>query len=561
LVIILAAVAVLLAYLALTPLAVLLYSSISDAPPGSLGNLTLAHYSRAYLDPEFYALLWNTLKFALGASALAFFFGSFLACICERTNAPLRGLIATLVLVLFIIPGILETVAWILLLSPKIGLVNLAFREILGLTDFSLNIYSLGGMIWAESMNLYPLVFLLMSAAFRSQDIAMEEASLTCGAGNFTTLIRITLRLVTPAMLSVLLITFVRAVESFEVPALVGARAGVFVFTTKIYGALQRLRPQYGMAGAYSLVLLIISIGGVLIYSRLTKAGERFATITGKGYRPRRIDLGFSKYIVCAACLFILTVTAILPVINLVWSSLTPFMAVPSAEMIPQLSFKSYHDLFVFPLAGKALTNSLLLSFASATAIMLLTSFIAWITVKSKLPGRVVLDNLAFLPIAIPGLVLGVSLLVLYLTIPIPIYGTLWLLLIAYLTKYLPYGIRAASASMVQIGRELEEASVASGASWLQTFRKILLPLLMPGFIAGWVYIAIVSLRELSSSILLYTQDSIVLSILVFDMWESGLYNNVSALGVLMVVFLMVITWIARKIGARIGSVEWKHAP
>jgi len=187
---------------------------------------------------------------------------------------------------------------------------------------------------------------------------------------------------------------------------------------------------------------------------------------------------------------------------------------------------------------------------------MLLTSIISWITVKSKLPGRVVLDNLAFLPIAIPGLVLGVSLLVLYLTIPIPIYGTLWILLIAYLTKYLPYGIRAASASMIQIGNELEEASVASGASWLQTFRKILLPLLMPGFVAGWVYIAIVSLRELSTSILLYTQDTIVLSILVFDLWESGLYNSVSALGVLMVVFLIFVTWAARKIGARIGSVE-----
>ena len=555
-VIILAAVAVLLAYLSLTPLVVLIYSSFSDAPPGSLGNLTLAHYARAYSDPEFYPLLWNTLKFAFGASALSFILGGFLAWICERTNTPMRGLIQTLVLVLFIIPGILETVAWILLLSPKIGLVNLALRQLLSVPDVSLNIYTLGGMIWAESMNLYPLVFLLMSAAFRSQDVAMEEASLTCGASNFTTLMRITLRLVTPAMLSVLLITFIRAVESFEVPALVGARAGVFVFTTKIYSALQRLRPQYGVAGAYSLVLLIISVAGVLLYSRLTQAGERFATITGKGYRPRRIDLGFSKYVAGAACFLILAVTAIFPVINLVWSSLTPYMAVPSAEMLPHLSLKSYRDLWVLPLAGKALTNSLLLSFASATAIMLLTSFIAWITVKSKLPGRIVLDNLAFLPIAIPGLVLGVSLLVLYLTIPVPIYGTLWILLIAYLTRYLPYGIRAASASMVQISKELEEASVASGASWLQTFRKILLPLLMPGFIAGWVYIAIVSLRELSSSILLYSQDSIVLSILVFDLWESGLYNSVSALGVLMVVFLMLVTWVARKIGARIGSVE-----
>lgn len=534
----------------------LLYSSLSDAPPGSLGNLTLAHYSRAYLDPEFYVLFWNTLKFALGAAALSFTFGGVLAWICERTNTPLRGVISGLVLVLFIVPGILETVAWILLLSPQIGLINLFIRNVLALPDFSLNVFSLGGMIWAESMNLYPLVFLLLSAAFRSQDIAMEEASLACGAGNFTTFVRITLRLVMPAMLSVLLITFIRAVESFEVPALIGARAGVFVFTSKIYSALQRLRPQYGVAGAYSLTLLVISIAGVWLYTRMTKAGESFAIITGKGYRPRRIDLGPWRCLVCVFALLIVAATAVLPIANLLWSSLTPYMAVPSWEMLPRLSWKSYGDLFAYPFGRKALTNSLMLSFASATGVMLLTSLIAWITVKSRLRGRVLLDNLAFLPIAVPGLVLGVSLLVLYLTLPIPIYGTLWILFIAYMTRYLPYGIRAASASMIQISKELEEASVASGASWMQTFYKVLLPLLMPGFIAGWVYIAIVSLRELSTSILLYTQDSIVLSILIFDMWESGLYNTVSALGVLMVVFLMLVTWAARKVGARIGSVD-----
>src|SRR5262245_5630646 len=534
----------------------LLYSSLSDAPPGTLGNLTLAHYARAYLDPEFYELFWNTLKFALGASALSFSLGGVLAWVCERTNTPLRGVISGLVLVFFIVLCIFDTVAWILLLSPQIGLVNLTLRKLLASPDFSLNVFSLGGMIWTESMNLYPLVFLLMSAAFRSQDIAMEEASLACGAGNFTTFIRITLRLVMPAMLSVLLITFIRAVESFEVPALVGARAGVFVFTTKIYSALQRLRPQYGVAGAYSLTLLIISVTGVWLYARMTKSGERFATITGKGYRPRRIDLGAWRYAVCAFSLLIMAATAVLPVANLLWSSFTPYMSVPSWEIVSRLSWKSYGDLFAYPFGRKALANSLVLSFASATGVMLLTSFIAWVTVKSKLPGRALLDNLAFLPIAVPGLVLGVSLLVLYLTLPIPIYGTLWILFIAYMTRYLPYGIRAASASMIQISRELEEASVASGASWLQTFRKVLLPLLMPGFIAGWVYIAIVSLRELSTSILLYTQDSIVLSILIFDMWESGLYNTVSALGVLMVLFLMLVTWGARKVGTRIGSVN-----
>ncbi|MBI4523759.1 MAG: iron ABC transporter permease [Deltaproteobacteria bacterium] len=554
-VLVLAGAVLVVGYLALTPLFVLLYGSLSDAPPGAVGNLTLAHYRRAYLDPEFYQLFWNTLKFAFGSSVLSFFLGFYLAWVSERTNTPFRDAVRLFVIVLFIIPGILETVAWILLFSPQIGLVNLAVREITGINP-GFNIYSFGGMIWAEAMNLYPLVFLLISAALRSQDVAMEEASLTCGAGNFITLRRITLRLVLPALLSVLLITFIRAVESFEVPALIGVRAGTFVFTTKIYSALQRLRPQYGLAGAYAIVLLIMSVVGVFFYYRLTKAAERFATITGKDYRPRRIDLGAWRYFNALVCLVIVGFTVMLPVINLLWSSLTPYMSVPSLEMVPRLSFQAYEELVKLPFARKAFVNSTVLSFSSATAVMLLTSIIAWITVKSRLRGRFLLDNLAFVPIAIPGIVLGVSLLVFYLTVPIPVYGTLWILLIAYLTRYLPYGIRTASASMIQIGRELEEASAASGARWLQTFRRILLPLLMPGFVAGWIYIAVVSLRELSTSILLYTQDNVVLSVLVFDLWESGQYNSVAALGVIMVIFLVVITWTARRVGARIGLVD-----
>jgi iron(III) transport system permease protein len=187
---------------------------------------------------------------------------------------------------------------------------------------------------------------------------------------------------------------------------------------------------------------------------------------------------------------------------------------------------------------------------------MLLTSVIAWITVKSKIPGRVFLDNLAFIPIAMPGIVLGVSLIWVYLTLPIPIYGTIWVLLLAYITKFMPYGIRTASASMIQINKELEEASLASGGTWFQTFRKIILPLLMPGFVAGWIYISIISLRELSTSILLYSYNSTVLSIMAFDLWEGGQYTYVCALGVLMVLLLVVMAFIARKLGAKVGIAE-----
>jgi iron(III) transport system permease protein len=441
-------------------------------------------------------------------------------------------------------------------LSPKIGLINLVVKAALGLESSPFNIYSMGGMVWAEAIHLYPLVFLLMSASFRNMDTSLEEAALTAGSSTFTTLWRVTLPLMRPAMFGVLLVMFVRGIEAFEVPALVGVPAKISVFTTKIFLAIHQFPSDFGLAGAYAVTLLIISGAGVLIYQRVTRRTERFATVTGKGYRPRVIDLGPWKWLTCFIAFFIFLLAVILPVFILLWSSFIPFYGIPSRELLAKVTLANYHYVLTYPLALTAFKNSFLLSVGSATLVMLLTSVIAWITVKSKIPGRVFLDNLAFIPIAMPGIVLGVSLIWVYLTLPIPIYGTIWVLLLAYITKFMPYGIRSASATMIQINKELEEASLASGGTWFQTFRKIILPLLMPGFVAGWIYISIISLRELSTSILLYSYNSTVLSIMAFDLWEGGQYTYVCALGVLMVLMLVAMAYVARRLGARIGIAE-----
>jgi iron(III) transport system permease protein len=275
--------------------------------------------------------------------------------------------------------------------------------------------------------------------------------------------------------------------------------------------------------------------------------------VTGKGYRPRVIDLGAWKYVVCASALFIFFLAVVLPVFILLWSSFIPYYGIPSRALLAKLTLDNYKYILDYPLAWTALKNSFYLSVGSATLVMLLTSVIAWITVKSNIRGRGILDNMAFIPIAMPGIVLGVSLIWVYLTLPIPIYGTIWVLLLAYITRFMPYGMRAASASMIQINKELEEASLASGGSWWQTFRKIILPLLMPGFVAGWIYISIIALRELSTSILLYSYDSTVLSIMAFDLWEGGQYTYVCALGVMMVSLLVAMATVARMVGSKIG--------
>ena len=544
-------------YLAGVPLVMLLYGSIRSAPIGEPGaTYTVQNYINAYFDKEFYLLLLNSIYYALGTCTLTFLIGTFLAWVSERTNTPLKRLFVVMSLIPFIIPGILSTISWILLLSPKIGLINLAVKDILRLESAPFNIYSMWGMIWAESIHLYPLVFLLMSAAFRNMDTSLEEASLSAGSGTATTFWRITLPLMRPAMFSVLLINFVRGIEAFEVPALIGVPAKISVFTTKIFLAIHQFPSDFGLAGAYAVTLLAISTVGVLIYGKTTRKEERYATVTGKGYRPRVIDLGAWKYVTLGISFLIFFLAVILPVFVLLWSSFIPYYGVPSRELMAKMTLANFQYILNYPLAMTAFKNSFYLSVGSATLVMLLTSVIAWITVKTKLPGRALLDNMTFIPIAMPGIVLGVSLIWVYLTLPIPIYGTIWVLLLAYITKFMPYGIRAASASMIQINKELEEASLTAGGTWFQTFRKVILPLLMPGFTAGWIYISIIALRELSTSILLYSYNSTVLSIMAFDLWEGGQYTYVCALGVLMVLLLLVMAFAARKLGAKIGIAE-----
>jgi len=535
----------------------LLYGSIRSAPIGEPGaTYTIQNYVKAYFDREFYLLLLNSVYYAIGTCTLTFLIGTFLAWVSERTNTPFKKLFVVMSLIPFIIPGILSTISWILLLSPKIGLINIVVKELLRLESAPFNVYSMWGMIFAEAIHLYPLVFLLMSAAFRNMDTSLEEAALTAGSSTLQTFCRVTLPLMRPAMFSVLLINFIRGIEAFEVPALIGVPAKISVFTTKIFLAIHQFPSDFGLAGAYAVTLLAISTVGVLIYGRITRREERYATVTGKGYRPRVIDLGGWKYVTLGISFLIFFLAVILPVFVLLWSSFIPYYGVPSRELMEKMTFANYQYILNYPLALTAFKNSFYLSVGSATLVMLLTSVIAWITVKTKLPGRGLLDTVTFIPIAMPGIVLGVSLIWVYLTLPIPIYGTIWVLLLAYITKFMPYGVRAASASMIQINKELEEASLTAGGTWFQTFRKVVLPLLMPGFTAGWIYISIIALRELSTSILLYSYNSTVLSIMAFDLWEGGQYTYVCALGVLMVLLLVAMAFTARKLGAKVGIAE-----
>jgi iron(III) transport system permease protein len=411
-------------------------------------------------------------------------------------------------------------------------------------------------MIWVDALHYSPMAFLLMTAAFRAMDPALEESAVMSGASVGQVVTKVTLPLVWPAIFATLLILFVRAIESFEVPALLGLPVGIQVFTSAIYQAVHRYPSQIGLASSYAVTLLVITTIGVYFQSRLSSRGNKYATMTGKGFRPRPIDLGPWRYLAVAVFLLYFLFIVVLPFAVLLWSSFQKFYSVPSLEAVQRMTLEPYRTVFDHPGLWRAVWNSFLLAIGSATLIMLVTSVICWIVVKTKLPGRWLLDNIASLPMVFPGIVLGLSIMILYLYVPIGVYGTVWILLIAYVTRFLPYGLRYNTTSMLQIHKELEESAAMSGASWATTFRRIILPLLKPGLVAGWIYIMIVSIRELSSSILLYSPGNEVLSILIWELWENGQYVELSALGVMFIVALFVLVMIAQWIGSKFGIRE-----
>jgi iron(III) transport system permease protein len=537
-----------IAYLTIVPLATLVYGSLKSGPPGVPGSLTVENYLSLLQNWRLPGALLNSLIFSLGSSFFAFAGGLYLAWMTERTNVPYRRAIYTCVLVPMIVPGILTTVGWIILFGRRTGIVNIVAMQYLGLSE-PIAINNMPGMIWVQGTDQIPLVFLLLAAALRSMDPSLEEAAMVAGSGIIRTTLRITLRVLLPAILAVWMITFVRAIENFEVPALIGMPAGILVFATEVYLATKNVPTDFGMASTFAVVYLAITTVGVIFYLKWTTASEQYATITGKGFRPTAFDLG--KWRTAFACLTLLLclVLFILPVLVVIWSSFLPFYMAPSQAAVASLTLENYTALWNHSLVHRGLWNSFVLGISSSTLTMLLTAISAWIVVRTNWRGKGALDFLAFSPIAMPGLVLGIAILWLYLVLPVPVYGTLWILLIAYVTKYLPYGMRACSSSMLQIKKELEEASAASGAAWSHTFKRVILPLLAPGFVAGWIYVITHSFRELSTSIMLYRSGTEVIAIVLFEMWDGGQYPQLCALGMVLVAILVVISLIARAVG------------
>ena len=537
-----------IAYLSLSPTLMLFYGSFRSKPLGVPSDFSLAHYVNAYSDSLTYQLLLNSFLFASGAALLATLLAATLAWIAIRTNAPLRKLFELTAIVPNIFPPVMLAVSWTVLLSPRTGLVNRALMELFGLAEAPFNIYSIPGMIFVEALITAPLAFLLIAAALYSMDPALEESARVAGSSNRQIAWRITFPIVRPALLAATMLNFVRAIESFDTPAIIALPARIEVLTTKIYReALAAYPPDYNLAATYGVSLLSIALAFVYLYRRFTSRSEAFATVTGKGYRPHTVDLGRWRLAASAAALAILALIVVLPVMMLFLTSLLPYYHVPTAETIRLATLKHYVYIFENERVYRALGNSVVLAVAGASVAMAIAALTAYITVKTRVWGRGLLEGLTFLPWAFPSTALAIGLLWGYVQMPVPVYATLWILLIAYVTRFLPYGLRAVTSTIVQIQKELEEASRACGAGFWTTLRRILLPLMRPGLIAGWILLATIFMREFSLSLFLYTPSSEPVGPLLYFLWLDGMTGPLGALGMLVSVVSAVLVAVASR--------------
>jgi iron(III) transport system permease protein len=561
----LAACVVIAGWLVFVPLAALFYTAFTEDTGLGPGPYSLNNFVEAYSSWHVARLFGNSVIFAAGTALVTLVMGGLVAWSVERTDAPCGGLFHALALLSFAIPGLLTAMAWILVLSPNIGWVNAMIKSAFGLTEAPFSIYSMGGMIWALSSHYFPLAYLTLGPALRVLDVRMEEAALVSGARYWQVMPKITLPLLRPAILSTVLLLFMLGMSSYEVPRLIGRPARIDVFTTDIQAATHSAPPEFGIASALSFTLLCICIVAVFFYRRSTRNAEAFATITGKGYMPTRIKLRHWRWPVALAIGFLFAVSLGLPLLTLVWQSFYRNLAQPFVGSAGLASWENYQFILHYPIFVDAVKTSVLLAVMAATIIVLLTFVMAWIALRAVPRSGWMLDSLAFMPVAIPHVIVGASVLFAYLMLPIPVYNTIWILLIAYVTMYLPYGMRFISSGLTQIHKELEESAEVSGARVRQVFLRILLPLLLPVLLAAWIYIFVLAVRELSASVFLVGPGTHVLGTISLTMWEEGgSYGAVAALGVIQIMPLIVIVaalrWLELRVQRRAAAAAAKAA-
>lgn len=524
-----------IAWLTLGPITFLVFGSFWSTSPGQPGTLTLSHYAGVLLDAELYSVVLTTVVYAAGATAIAVGYGLVLAFLVNVTNIPFKRVIEVLAILPFMLPMSLLAVGYVFMFSPRIGIINNYLTQLLGLAEKPFNIYSMAGMMWVMGLFEAPLSFMIISSSLKSLDYTLIESAKVSGAGTLKVTLQVIFPIIRPAILAVTLLNIIRAVEIFDVPAFLGIPANIWVMPTYVYKVITAgYVTDVGKGSSIAVLFFILSALLVILYRYFTRQSYRFVTVTQKGFRRSLLDLAKWRYPLAVMVLLFLVFVNLLPAVLIVIMSLMPVFMVPSLESLFKLTLDNYFRLFTYPGVERAFYNTLIVSFLGATIAMGLLTLTAYIVLRTKSRMSSVLEMLAFFPFSLPGMIIALGLIWFYVTFPIGLYGTIWLIMLAYITRFMPYGLRSVSSNMIQVDQDLENVARVCGSSLPRTIRSITLPLIRSGIIAGWLLLAVIFTRELSISILLSKAGSEVLPVVLYDLYNYGFWSQLSALGVLL---------------------------
>ncbi|MDX2481802.1 MAG: iron ABC transporter permease [Desulfuromusa sp.] len=545
---------VIVGFLTLCPVIMLLLGSFSQDFV-SFGQFTTVKYVEAYTDPDFADILLNTLFFTVGSALVATLLALFLAYINTRTDLPFKFVFKIIAIVPMMIPHILFSVSWVLLLNPSNGTLNRLFMDLFGLTDALFDIYSLPGMILVEGLLDLPIAYLIIAPAMSAFDVTLEESSKVCGASNLRTLMRITLPVLRPAILASAILVIVRSLASFAVPSVIGMPGRIYVLSTHIYRSISSgFAADFGKAAAIGMSALAASITLIYVYRYLTSESGKFVTISSRGFKPTLIKLKNARYPLFVIVGILSFILILLPVLVLFYTSMLPYSMVPSAKAFSMMSWDNWIEVLKDPISLLSLKNSLFLGVVGATIGTALSIFVSYVIVKVRSTASGILESLSFLSFSFPGIVIGVGFM--WFFVRTPLYGTITALLIGYIATYLPYGIRPISSAFVQIHSHLEESSRVCGASPFYTMRRIVIPLLIPGIVSGWILMASMFLRELTLSVVLSRPGTEVLAVQILHFAEDGMWGKLSALGIIMIFISSLLVITAAILGNKLTKME-----
>ena len=531
-----------LGLLTITPLAILLLGSFRpDGLPATPG-WTVEHYIDVWGSAYDWQLVANTLVFSGTSTILAVTLATALSWLLERTDLPARDLFRAMILMPMATPPLLLAIGWALLLAPRIGIVWVALQPLIGPIDRWFDIYSMPGAILVQALAYVPTSVLMLSPAIRALDPTLEEAALAAGACRWQILWRIGLPLLRPALLSVMTILLIVGMLAFDVPAVIAIPGHVNLMSIEIFRLMTPPSsfPDYGGAAAMNTVLFVFLIGGLVLYRRTIRQAGRYATISGKGYKPAQTRLGPWRHPAVSFVALYFLLAVLLPFIALLWASVIPYFSGFRLDMLRRTSFSAYEALFASAKLREAAANAVLISVAAALSLVLLSLAAAWVVIRSRLRFAWLLDVLCMIPLGVPPLMIGVALVFVTFTLRfLPLHGTIWVIALGHVIAFLPISSRMMQSGLLQISSELEEAAAMAGASLLRTIRQIILPLLAPTMIAAIIWILVHSVREFSIAIMLQSGRNSVLSTILYNYWDTGSPERAAALAVLLMLLLL----------------------